>query len=137
MPARRRYIDPLTGDYSIEPADIEEVLGKRRTVSAAKLKDDDSHVSQVVFLLRLRRGSLSVAPHLGNEMYEKLEKLDETAEVQVERYCRNALALLVRQRKIRDLDIQATILDAGSVYADVSFVDESGTERTINNLELR
>jgi phage gp46-like protein len=113
--ARRRWIDPQTGDYERD---------------RGGLRDDDGAASRVVFLLRLRRGTCAVSPQLGNPIYDDLDVLDEQAEARAERSCRTALLPLTRSRFIRDLTVDATIGQGGTVLVVVGYVDQSGVERT-------
>ncbi len=117
MPARRRWIDPQSGDYVVE-------LGRPRA--------DATRASQVVFLLLLERGSSAVAPELGNPWLAGERKLGDGADRRIVDDCLSALAPLITPRFIRDVTIEPTISDDGTVELDVSFEDDEDGPQSLN-----
>lgn len=114
MPARRRWIDPLSGDYVVERG------GPR---------EDSTHTSTVVRLLRLRRGSCPVAPSHGFP-YDRFSKLADGAERAIEAAVRETLLPLTRPGLIRDLVVEATV-EGGAVALRVDFTDPPGAPQTV------
>jgi hypothetical protein len=115
MPAKRRWIDPRTGDYIVERG------GPR---------EDTTHASTVVRLLRLRRGSCPLTPEQGFP-YDRFSKLGDGVERAIEAEVRETLKLLTGPKLIRDLVVKATI-ESGTINLRLDFYDQLGAEQTIH-----
>ena len=115
MPAARRDLDPMTGDY---------------VLSAGGPRADDGRTSKVVLRLRKRRGS-GLFPKLGSRLYT-ITKNEAGATRLAEHYAYEAVADLVALGEIRSVTAKATPLTENgttSLMIDVSFVDTDGDRR--------
>lgn len=115
MPAKRRWISAETGDYVVERG------GPR---------EDSTHTSSVIRLLRLRRGSCPVAPEQGFP-YDQYDKLGDGVERAIEGDVRDTLKVLTRQQLIRDLVVEATV-DGGTISLRLDFYDQPGVQQTVD-----
>lgn len=114
MPARRRWIDPETGDYVVQRG------GPR---------EDSTHISTVVRLLRLRRGSCPTAPEQGFP-YDRFDRLGDGVERAVEGAVRETLLPLTRSGAIRNLLVEAAV-EGGAIALRIDFTDEPGAPQTV------
>lgn len=118
MPAKRRWIDPLTGDHVVESG------GPR---------EDDTSASAVVLRLRTKRGTMAVLPAFGSRLH-KITKASTPAERLAEAYAREALGDLVRAGTIRDVRVKAStvaISGGAALTLEIAFRDTAGDQRTV------
>ena len=114
MPARRRKIDPETGDY---------VLEKGRPA------EDDTAASAVYLALATPRGSMPIMPRFGSRFDEVRKIVDDTPRL-VEQMAHEALSHLVEGGSIRKLSASATV-EGSYISIDVSYVDRAGRQQAI------
>lgn len=114
MPAARRDIDPMTGDYVLESG------GPR---------NDSGRTSKVVFRLRKRRGTGLTKG--GSRLYTITKNTGGALRL-AEHYAHEAVEDLVALGEIRDVVATATtFLDNGTaaLVVEVSFTDTDGDRR--------
>jgi phage gp46-like protein len=114
MPARRRYINPTTGDYEL---------------SAGGFREDMTPASRVVLRLRTKRGSISGLPRFGSRLYQ-IRKLTADAKAKAESYVREALDDLARAGELPELAVSATP-EGSALRIVVSYRDPDGRKRSI------
>src|SRR5690349_24592550 len=89
MPARRRYLDALTGDYVLQDGGP---------------KEDATAGSAVMFRFRLQRGSSPLFPNLGSR-FHTIRKIAKDTNRLVEDFAREAVQDLVDRGDIRDFAV--------------------------------
>lgn len=114
MAARRRYLDPETGDYVLENG------GPREDMTPA---------SRVVLRLRTRRGSIPGLPWFGCRLFE-VKKITPSTPMLVKSYVTEALADLVAAGQLPGLQVTATAAN-GSLSVEVSYRDPSGVRKVV------
>lgn len=113
MPAKRRTID-VNGQYTIE--------------NGAPV-NDPTHVSSVILLMRMRRGSSPVAPAQGFP-YDSFETLADGVERRAEAATHETLRPLTRPKFITDLAVDATV-SGDALLIEISFKDPNGARRVV------
>lgn len=112
MAAIRRYLDPGTGDYNVVNGGPE---------------NDESHVSQVMLALRMRKGSFLPDPRIGSLLHE-IRALDSQAPRKAERLVKLALRYLIERRAIFNVRVTAEVV-GNKLPIDVHFKDPGGRPR--------
>lgn len=113
MPARRRTID-ATGEYKI---------------TNGSPVDDPTHVSNVILLMRMHRGTCPVLPNQGFP-YSDFEKLGDGVERRAEAATKETLLPLTRPKLITDLDVIAEVV-GDALTLEISFTDPTGSRRIV------
>lgn len=116
--ARRRWIDPQTGDYVVENG------GPRA---------DDTRASKVVLRLRMRRGSCPVLPTLGSRLHLITSNVPGATRL-AKAYGREALKDLITSGEIRDVEVEASVITVSGTTAlalEVSFCDTDQDRRAV------
>lgn len=115
MPAaRRRYIDPATGDYVVENG------GPR---------NDDTVGSQIVLAIGTRRGSCPVAIDLGSRLHE-IRKARAGADRLAAAYIREAISHLIDRGEVQDPTIRVEI-EGGRLDWTLAYHDRAGQRQSI------
>ena len=114
MAARRRYINPSTGDYAI---------------SRGGFVEDMTPASRVVLRLRTRKGTIPGLPSFGSRLHE-IRKLTPDAKPKAEAFVREALDDLVKLEQLPDLTIVATVVES-TLQIAISYRDPDGRMRAI------
>ena len=118
MPAARRWLDPMTGDYVVE-------RGSPRA--------DDTNASNILLRLRMRRGSMPLLPTFGSRLH-LITRNAQSALRLAEHYAYEAIEDLVRDGSIRGVVVKAESLskNGGAFLAvTVSFSDSAADARTV------
>lgn len=111
---RSPKINVATGDYSIADGQLEE---------------DTTAASEVILVLRSRRGSSPVATWYGSRIHT-ITKLTRAARKLSEFYAREALQFLLDRGVIRDLTTTAKI-EGRALVLVVAYRDRTGKPRSV------
>lgn len=111
MPPARHRIDPATLRFPI--------------AANGEIEGDASHASEVLFLLRLRKGSAAAYPEWGSELH-KITTLDARAPTMAERYATAAVQPMIDDGRVKSVTPKATIVGQVLVLV-VNYVDAAGT----------
>lgn len=104
---KRPYMDPGSRDWVL-------VKGQR--------KADETHTSEVLFLLDLQRESAPAYPDKGSTFHE-IQKVTSNATKAVELAAETALAPLTADRRIFGVSGEAEVSGQGKVSLDLEWID--------------
>lgn len=111
MPAKRRYVDPSTGDYVLENG---------------APKEADGIAQHVALCLKTRRGS-SIASEWGSRFHTVNKIVSGTTRL-VERYAIEAVQHLIDRKAISDVSARAYLLKRDAIAVELSYKDRSGRQ---------
>lgn len=100
---RARYINPATGDYSVE---------------SGGFSGDDTMASRIGLALRTRKGSSAAAPWFGSRLH-LVKTADQRGALLVQKYAIEALAHL--EDSVDELTVVASVVAPGRIDAVVSW----------------
>lgn len=114
MAAKRRYIDPATGDYVVENGRLKESQGISATV---------------VLHILTPHGSMAVAPEAGNRIHE-MKKLGHGSAESAKAFLRDSIAFLVERGDVRKLVVKTERVRYELQY-HLEYEDRSGNAQTV------
>lgn len=112
---------------------------KKKTVDGdpvllrGRFVEDDGVASEFVSRIRTRRGSVITNPTFGSRLFE-IRKLTPDARTLAEKYVTLATAPMVKQRKIREVTIEATVVRDTNSYllVEAEFFNRFGRKQTVS-----
>ena len=116
MSARRRLIDPMTGDYAQD--------------ASGRLAEDVTVASSCVLALRTPFGSAGAIPDFGSR-HREIKKATANAKGLAKAYAAQALVHLVEQKAVTALTTDAEV-DGDALGVSASFKQQVGVRRPIS-----
>lgn len=114
MPARRRYIDPETGDYVIENGGPREADGLAQHIALA---------------FKTRRGTC-IAEGFGSRFHTVRKIVAGTTRL-VEKYAIEAVQHLIDRKAITGASASATLVKKDAISVTLTYKDQSGRANAV------